>query len=162
MSSPTEVLAEHIDSCQNLLNVFRKERREFLSRDSLTPGDVIPILKLKKRLLNSFETHRGLTGSLADAGPGEKSHDSLLRQLSSLLEQLLVIDRENEMMMRRILKKGRAAGPGRRTHLAGNVSAAGDTHRNVQVRKRKKICIRKTGPGSRRFGNSRGNSRDEQ
>jgi len=109
MSVSCVTIEQRIESCRSLLDLFHKEREVLLSKDHVEAKDVLPMLKLKKQLLEKFESASETLKNGAE-NPDENRNDEseenrreLLRQLSDLLEQLLVIDRENQRLLREVL-----------------------------------------------------------
>jgi flagellar biosynthesis/type III secretory pathway chaperone len=98
--SRKEVIEEQIRCCRKLLDVFRDERLS-LGDGNLDMEKVIRILEVKRQILAAFESQKQLIAPTAqDSDSREKS---LVRELGSLLEQLLVIDAENESLLRNLL-----------------------------------------------------------
>lgn len=102
-------IEERIKNCKNLLNLFRKERRLFLARETVNMQDVLPILKLKKDLVDVLDGANLLSANTENASAEDPKEElqrkEQLRELAGLLEELLVIDRENEMLLRKLLNK---------------------------------------------------------
>ncbi|OGV92045.1 MAG: hypothetical protein A3K19_19485 [Lentisphaerae bacterium RIFOXYB12_FULL_65_16] len=101
-----EIDAE-IQSCRTLLNVFQAERRAVLSGEATDARSILPFLQLKKRLLGVLDAHgkqeHAQAGQDGTAAPDSPQSRQRLRELGALLEQLLVIDGENELLLRRAL-----------------------------------------------------------
>jgi hypothetical protein len=114
MSEQPADLHERIESCRDLLDVFQKERQLLQSGQPMKPANILDMLQLKLRLVDSMadsqgaiqgELERGRAGNTPDEGKREQ-----IRELGSLLEKLLVIERENQMLLRRLI----AAEPGQK------------------------------------------------
>lgn len=97
------LINEQINSCRQLLQVFKDERESFSSNGDINLSYVMKSLERKKEILKSFETQKQIMNSVNQNLLGEVQEKALLRELSSLLEQLLVIDQENEIMLRDLL-----------------------------------------------------------
>ncbi len=98
--SRKEVIEEQIRCCRKLLDVFRDERLS-LGDGHLDMEKVIRILEVKRQILAAFESQKQLIAPAAQ--DGDSREKSLVRELGSLLEQLLVIDAENESLLRNLL-----------------------------------------------------------
>ena len=98
--------------CRELLDLFQKERRLFLTKEKISPTDLLPLLQLKKKLLDIFTAPKNEQDKTSI-----NNNKNELRELSSLLEELLVIDRENEILMHKMLdQKAGDIGKRRSTH----------------------------------------------
>ncbi|NQZ57099.1 MAG: hypothetical protein HRT88_06465 [Lentisphaeraceae bacterium] len=106
----TTLLNEQIDNCRQLLKVFKDERESFSTNGDINLAYVMKSLQRKKEILKSFETQKQIMTSMRQSPIGETEEKTLLRELGSILEQLLVIDQENEVMLRDLLshKPGKA------------------------------------------------------
>jgi flagellar biosynthesis/type III secretory pathway chaperone len=104
-----------IQNCRSLLNVCQAERRAVLSGEAADARAILPFLRLKRRLVGALDTRRRLDPSPAPTAGADEvdnaQHRQRLRELGALLEQLLVIDGENELLLRRALA-GNATGAG--------------------------------------------------
>jgi len=101
-------LQNRIESCRGLLEVFQQERQMLQERQGLDPSSILGMLKLKLTLVETVADHRRAVQDEAPAAPSRREH---VRELASLLEQLLVIERENQMLLRRLLEPGKPAAP---------------------------------------------------
>jgi len=97
------LIEEQINNCQELLKVFKEERENFSDNNSIDLNSVMNSLKRKQQILQSFEVQKEIMKNIGNDAESEKNEKKLLRELSRLLEQLLVIDQENEVMMRDLL-----------------------------------------------------------
>ena len=104
MNGKIESLKRKIDGCKELLTVFQDERKAYQTDSSVGLNRVMGFLERKKSLVALFEAARS-PEAVQDAD--EPVDKVLLRgmrgELSTLLEQLLVIDNENEKLLRRVL-----------------------------------------------------------
>jgi hypothetical protein len=71
------------------------------------------MLQAKQRLLGTFDTQRDLLRDLGCRDEPTEPERALLRTLASLLEKLLVIERENDLLIRRLLGSDAGASTGR-------------------------------------------------
>jgi hypothetical protein len=115
MAETQLTLEERISSCRELLDIFKSERRLLLSRATLKPSDILQTLKLKLRLVNLVSD--GLGNHPAHTVPepaaaNKTQRRKQTRRLAELLEKLLVIERENQQLLRNLIGK---AGPTART-----------------------------------------------
>ncbi len=98
-------LESQVESCRQLLAVFQEERSVYNQGRSLTREELAGTLERKSKLIKLFEGQRALLKEL-QAGDKEFPEElklrrkELLRSLASLLEQLIVIDQDNERLMR--------------------------------------------------------------
>jgi hypothetical protein len=100
------LIEEQIESCCKLLLIFREERESFGEQETVDLSLVMKMLKRKKDILASFETQKNLMASIRETGyQDEVLEKKLLKELGKILEQLLVIDQENEVLLRNILTK---------------------------------------------------------
>jgi len=108
MNLSCTTIEQRIESCKSLLELFQKERTILQSKKEIEAKDMLPMLKLKKKLLDRFEEDAEALKSdepTTEDGDEEaqETRDELLRELSDLLEQLLVLDRENQRLLRETL-----------------------------------------------------------
>lgn len=100
------LIEEQIESCSKLLQLFRDERVTFGESETVDLNLVMKMLKRKQDILASFETQKKLMSSIRESGyQNEDLEKKLLKELSRLFEQLLVIDQENEILLREVLTK---------------------------------------------------------
>lgn len=100
-----DTIAKQIESCRELLKIFQNERQLYLETQQVGITEVMRILGRKKELVEIFDKQHTLLIKLKNNGgaasPEEKlRRKGLMSQLASLIEQLLVIDHENEKMLR--------------------------------------------------------------
>lgn len=119
MSSRIESIRRRIDGCRQLLSVFQDERRVYQAESNVGVNRVMAFLEKKKSLMPVLEA-----ATLSESMGEEPSDEGVLRalrgELTMLLEQLLVIDNENEKLLRRVLN--------------GSGTAPGAPHFNVKPR----------------------------
>jgi flagellar biosynthesis/type III secretory pathway chaperone len=117
MNGEKTCLKSRIESCRGLLEVFQQERQMLQARQDIDPSSILGMLKLKLRLVDSMAEHQHAvqaeTQQLDPADSGNPQRREHVRELASLLEQLLVIERENQLLLRRLLDPVRDAAPAR-------------------------------------------------
>lgn len=133
MSGNHPSLENRIESCRGLLQVFRQERQMLQERRRLEPSGILAMLKLKLSLVDSMDEHRRAMADAASPASDGARHREHLRELASLLEQLLVIERENQALLRRLLEAGRVPEASRAT---GTPTAVSLLDRLPQIRNR--------------------------
>lgn len=106
-------IEEQVKHCRKLLGIFQDERKLYLEKGSIGQQEICEILGRKKMLVEAFENQRQAMLSIEEenraAAIPENIKDkrkALVRELAGLLEQLIVIDQENEKMLRNILCSG--------------------------------------------------------
>lgn len=111
MNGEKTCLKSRIESCRGLLEVFQEERQMLQARREIEPASVLGMLKRKLCLVDSMAEHQqavqvetALPEAPDAADPQRREH---VRELASLLEQLLVIERENQLLLRRLLEPGK-------------------------------------------------------
>jgi hypothetical protein len=110
MTAALATIEAQIRQCQNLLGVFQNEREFILKSDRLALSSLLPFWEKKKEMVTVLGDHRRLAAQ-AGPGPDKDRQQQLLRRLAALLEQLLVIDRENEVLLRQLLDRQRGTLP---------------------------------------------------
>lgn len=102
MNELAAIIRRQIENCKGLLGVFQDERKSYQEQRQLAPRDTMEILKRKKQIFDMFEEQHSTLKAMSQAAESENSTEKkeLLRDLSSLIEQLLVIDHENEKLLR--------------------------------------------------------------
>ncbi len=104
MKDLTEQIKKQISNCSDLLAVFQQERQLYCDKQQVGISEVMQILERKKTLVEVFDTQQSIMKKIREAENNSDTKNSeqkiLLRKLSSLLEQLLVIDHENEKLLR--------------------------------------------------------------
>ena len=116
-----DLIEKQIASCRELLAVFKSERETYGGSDSVNLNVVVKMIKRKQDILQSFSKQKEIMLAIKENGhQNEEAEKCLLRELGSILEQLLVIDQENEVLLRELLSKK----PGRATQkpVATNLS----------------------------------------
>jgi flagellar biosynthesis/type III secretory pathway chaperone len=105
MTTAIQSIQEQIESCKQLLEMFKEEHQKYLESDSISVKEVIRTLQNKQKLLSMFEKQKQqFIACDEDTNEDEQpQRKQLLRELSSLLEQLLVIDQENELLLRNLM-----------------------------------------------------------
>lgn len=100
------LIEEQISSCRDLLEVFKDERETYGDSNGVNLDLVVTMIKRKQDILSTFGKQKDLMLSIRENGhENPDSEKKLLRELGSLLEQLLVIDQENEVLLRNIISK---------------------------------------------------------
>lgn len=108
MNKLSQVINDQVNSCKKLLKLFQGERQLYITKESVGVKEVKAILEKKKMIVEAFEGQHAILKKLkseqAKISPvDEKEQREGLRVLSSLLEQLLVIDHENEKLLKKLL-----------------------------------------------------------
>ncbi|OGV54735.1 MAG: hypothetical protein A2X49_09690 [Lentisphaerae bacterium GWF2_52_8] len=101
-------LEAQIKNCKGLLSVFQDERKLYQEKGEAPQRDVNEIIKRKKQIVEAFEKQHQLFRELQQCSENAASDDKgsferrrlLIRELAGVLEQLLVIDQENEKLLR--------------------------------------------------------------
>jgi hypothetical protein len=106
-------IEEQLNSCKNLLSIFQNERQMYQDKKHISMNEVMEIVEKKKGLMDVFEKHHRLLRELKSRDDSTTSQEqadekNMIRELASLLEQLLVIDNENEKLLRQILSTRQA------------------------------------------------------
>jgi len=101
-------IQSQVESCKKLLKVFQDERQVYNVKKSVGIKEVKTILARKKLIVSAFEQQHSVLKELKSSQPGvtkedDKAQKETLRELGSILEQLLVIDHENEKLLRKLL-----------------------------------------------------------
>lgn len=108
MNDLMKIIEKQLNNCKKLLSVFQSERQVYRERKDIGIKEIMEIMNKKKELVDAFEAQREIMKQLKDtensvpAEEREKRRESV-RELASMFEQLLVIDRENEMLLRNIM-----------------------------------------------------------
>ena len=102
----TDLIEKQITNCQELLTVFKSERETYGDSESINLNSVMGMLKRKQDILQSFGEQRVIMQDIQSNGHQDEINEKkLLRELGSILEQLLVIDQDNEVLLRNLLGK---------------------------------------------------------
>lgn len=114
MSNLINSIRTQIQNSKNILAVFQDERKTYQDKMQVGVQEVMDILKRKKRLVETFEEQHNIFRKMDETdetlSPEEKAErKNLIRDLSEILEQLLVIDHENEKMLRDIMSSTKSA-----------------------------------------------------
>ena len=104
LTGPLKIIEDQIESCKKLLSVFQEERGIYNQGRSLSKEELANALERKLQLVNLFERQRSSMKSMVqEQGLSEEqklARKGMLRNLASLLEQLIIIDQDNERLMR--------------------------------------------------------------
>ena len=104
MKDHLQNIRNQIHQCEKLLHVYQKEHRLLLSDDCQDLSDMSPIVEMKMRLMRTFDLQQKFITTLeSETDAVDIESRELLRELSRRIEQLLVLDRENELLLRRLL-----------------------------------------------------------
>jgi hypothetical protein len=108
MSSLINTIKNQIQNTKNILAVFQDERKTYQNKAQVGVQEIMDILKRKKRLVETFEEQHNIFRKINETDDTLSSEEkierkTLIRDLSEMLEQLLVIDHENEKMLREIM-----------------------------------------------------------
>jgi flagellar biosynthesis/type III secretory pathway chaperone len=108
MNQRLETIQNQIHQCEKLLHVYQNEHRLLMSDECRRLEDVSPIVEMKLRLMRTFDLQQQFIATQDSQGQATDSASrGLLRELARRIEQLLVIDRENEILIRRLLSTER-------------------------------------------------------
>lgn len=102
MSQPNTSLDRRIESCRDLLDVFQQERQMLQVQQRVEPASIVDVLQRKLRLVDAMAEHQQAMTE-TPVGGDEALHRERVRELATLLERLLVIERENQLLLRRLL-----------------------------------------------------------
>lgn len=95
------LIEKQIHNCRDLLKVFKEERESYSDNPAADLQMVMRMLNRKKEILTSFQKQKELMSSIREQGYQDENQEKmLLRELGKILEQLLVIDQENEILLR--------------------------------------------------------------
>ena len=112
MIDAKQELKNQIHRCDKLLHVYHNEHRILLTKTRLAMCDLLPILQLKQRMVEAVGQQQKVLAK-ANACPHPPSTDTvyrdLLGDLADRLERLLVIDQENETLLRRLLEANKSS-----------------------------------------------------
>lgn len=108
MSKLIQTIQSQVESCKKLLKVFQDERQVYNVKKSVGIKEVKTILARKKLIVSAFEQQHSVLKELKTAQAtvtkeDDRTQKETLRELGSILEQLLVIDHENEKLLRKLL-----------------------------------------------------------
>ena len=101
-----ELVRKQVQGCKELLGVFQKERQLYQTSSSVSQEVIMGFLKKKEELVGVFDQQKEIQRQAAESGvAGADDYKLNLRELAGLLEQLLVIDQENEKLLRNMLSQ---------------------------------------------------------
>lgn len=102
MNEIAATIRRQIENCKGLLGIFQDERKTYQEKRHLEPRDIMEILKRKKQIFDMFEEQHSSLKEMNRSAEADNSMEKkeLLSNLSSIIEQLLVIDHENEKLLR--------------------------------------------------------------
>ena len=105
MNDLTVQIKKQIGNCSRLLEVFQNERQLYHNKQQVGIAEVMQILERKKTIVEIFDKQHVIVKELRENSVGaspaiQAEHKEMMRELSSILEQLLVIDHENEKLLR--------------------------------------------------------------
>ncbi len=107
MSAFLSKLNEQLKSCKNLLTILQNERSFYQKKGNVSPKEVITILERKNKLVSTFEENQVVLSNLkrnSTNNPTEQDRvKSSIRELAMVTEQLLVLDSENERMIKKMM-----------------------------------------------------------
>jgi len=108
MNNIIKTIQGQVLSCKKLLTVFQKERQLYNVKKAVGIKEVKTVLARKKLIVSAFEAQHSVLKELKVSQgqvpeTEEKAQKDSLRELGALLEQLLVIDHENEKLLRKLL-----------------------------------------------------------
>ncbi len=95
------LIEKQINNCRNLLKVFKEERESYSETQEIDMQMVMRMIQRKQEILTSFQMQKQFIEAIREEGHQDENQEKiLLRELGKLLEQLLVIDQENEILLR--------------------------------------------------------------
>ncbi len=95
------LIEKQIVNCRNLLKIFKEERESYSESTEIDMQMVMRMLQRKQEILTSFQMQKQFIEAIREEGHQDENQEKiLLRELGKLLEQLLVIDQENEILLR--------------------------------------------------------------
>lgn len=109
MSRAVASIEKQIASCRALLSLFQTKRQ--LCADQTPPplAKIIGLLRHMKEVMFDFETHQGeMRRAMRGGAPDrdENKRQRLTAELGTLLEQLVMLQHENEQVVRRLFAPG--------------------------------------------------------
>lgn len=129
-------LESSITKCRELVQVFRKEHDLLASGENVGAGEVLGMLKTKLQLVNTVSQHEAALGSVPPQEVSDTQREQL-QELGELLETLLVLERENQVLLRNAVRveqaKTDASGAGLRPD---NTAAKPATHSRESLARR--------------------------
>ncbi len=109
MTNTIAILQTQIRNSRNLLSLFQDEREHYLQKKSISMKEIIEILQKKMQLVSTLEEQKQLVKNSAkdiditESNDPDNVKEELVRELSDVLEQLLVIEHENEMLLKKVI-----------------------------------------------------------
>lgn len=100
------VIQKQIDSCEKLLEIFQEERQLYSNAGNVDMQTLLQRIEYKKQIIETFENQKDLLSSINQESSRRNTLEvekQLLKQLGTVLEKLLVIDQENEIMLKKLL-----------------------------------------------------------
>lgn len=115
MNDLTVQIKKQIGNCSRLLEVFQNERQLYRNKQQVGIAEVMQILERKKTIVEIFDKQHVIVKELRENSAGaspaiQAEHKEMMRELSSILEQLLVIDHENEKLLRENMSSRKVSG----------------------------------------------------
>lgn len=108
----TAAYETELQDCQQLARCYQEEREFYLTHESVSEAEMLALQKRKVQLVSRLDAHRNWLPLLAPRPGATDTLKAPLRKLAGLLEQLLVIDRENELLLRQRLQRTSTSGAG--------------------------------------------------
>ncbi len=101
MNNLSMQIAEQISECKKLMALFQTEREQLMNNNQIKKKEIVEYLKRKSILADEILKKVSFFATLAN-GTLDKDLDAKkkIRDLSAKLEQLLVIDTENERLVK--------------------------------------------------------------
>lgn len=150
MNNNFSLIEKQIGDCKKLLRLFQQERQLYIDKCEIPIKDVLNILKRKMGLVQNLEDmRRFLTQSGHDktkrSHKPENNRQARIRELGELLEQLLVIEHENELLLKKIIKRPltQSNSPNESHPSQANLSPNGSVHSHSENSTTPKNSIRK-------------------
>lgn len=99
-------IREQMESCKALLSVFQDERKRYLTGVMPSQKELLDTISRKTQLVDMFDRQREILKHMEEDKNAVESvkteRKTLVRDLAAVLEQLLVIDHENERLLREL------------------------------------------------------------
>ena len=99
-------LRKKIDRSQEFFAMSEDKNRHYTSANMIEPEDIVEIMQKKNKVVISFDDDRKQDADavLDPLSPAEQlEHAQLLDELRSVIENMLTIDRKNEMRVTQLL-----------------------------------------------------------
>ncbi len=106
MNNLSMQITEQIVECKKLMGLFQDEREKIINNNQIKKEEIIDYLKRKSILAEEISKKVSFFATIADVKINEDiDAKKKIRDLSANLEQLLVIDTENERLVKEFFAK---------------------------------------------------------